>query len=448
MKSRLILLPLVASLGACSGGHDGGPATPTPQPVPSLISGELTKLDTQTGAATIGNHQLNLSGASIGRSADLSQLKVGMLLTVQANPEGVVSQIQFDDLLTAPVTSNKNGKLEVAGFEIVTKQDISKFTLGQMVEVSGYPLDANRIQATYVAADDDIASSIEGAVTQLNDAKTEFMLGNVLVKAQYIDKPELLKNGVWVEVNGTLDADKASDVWTKLTINNADVEIDTPDFADIDGDIEVSGRISWVAQDLTHMVVNQNLAVGILGNTEFEDGNKAQLKPGALVEVEGAWDLNAMRLNASEIEFDGGDHDDDVTVDLPEFEAEGYADYNATTGVITMNGLQFYVNPRTQFEDNLNKDTNFAHQWVEFSGYQQAGEYMVQEVESEAGDNTYHVELEGIVVKDGLNNLTLIGYQTVGNQFNTNLVGKQVEASCERTADNLLDNCRVEIDND
>ncbi|MCL2913909.1 DUF5666 domain-containing protein [Shewanella corallii] len=450
MKSRLLLLPLVASLGACSGGHDEGPVNPpVPEAAPSLISGELTALNKDTGAATIGNHQLNLSNATISRSSDLSQLKVGMLLTVQANPEGVVSQIQFDDLLSAPVTSNKNGKLEVAGFEIVTTQDISKFTIGQMVEVSGYPLDGKSIQTTFIEIESDKDSAveeseIEGAVTQLNDAKTEFMLGNVLVKVQHVDKSEQLKNGVWVEVDGTLDADKTADAWANLRIEQANVQVDTPDYTDVDGDIEISGRISWVAQDKSHMVVNQNLAVGILKSTDFDDDKtSADLIPGALVEVEGNWDTGAMRLNATEVEFEGSD---DVPVELPEFEAQGYADYNADTGVMTMNAIPFYVSPRTQFEDSLNKDRSFTNEWVEFSGYQQGNDYLVQEVESDEID-TSRVELEGKVV-DGVGfSATLLGYQVINNQL-AQYIGKQVEAECDRTPDNKLDNCSVEQDND
>lgn len=443
MKSRLLLLPLVASLGACSGGHDEGPVTPpVPEAVPGLISGELTALNKQTGAATIGNHQLDFKGAALGRSANLlDQLHVGMLLTVQTAADGKVDTVKFDDLLTAPVSFNDGKTLKVAGFELLGVSNINQFKLGQMIEVSGYALDSSRIQATYIAADDDTESSLEGAVTKLNDAKTSFMLGQVSISLDQANNA--LKNGTWVEVEGLMTSKEVAGELTELTINNAMVDIDTPDFAEVDGDVEVAGRISWVAQDLSHMVVNQNLAVGILNNTQFEDGSKAMLKPGVMVEVEGSWDLNAMRLNAAEVEFDG---DDDVSVELPEFEAQGYADYNADTGVIAMNGIQFYVSPRTQFEDGLVKDQSFAQKWIEFSGYQQGQDYLVQEVESEE-QNTFRVELEGMVEAGDKSGATLLGYQTSKDEFKA-FVGKQVEAECDRTPDNLLERCNIEQDND
>lgn len=449
MKRSLILFPLIASLTACGGSDNDSNTTPVnPQPtqLASVISGELTAKTADS--ITIGGNQ-TIKVTTSTRTIDLNQFKIGMMVTVSTK-DNQVAKIHYDNELQAPVTFNDGKTLKVAGLTIVGIKDISQYPLNTIVEISGYPVDGNTIQATYIEKEEltETLSEIEGVVTNLkvdeikDTSQTTFTIGHIQVNMNSINSN--LKNGVWVEVKGIMHGTETHSEITNLTIDNAMVELEhqQPAYDNAKGKIEIEGIISWISKDKTHLVMNQNLSVNIASAT-FDGIFKNQLKPGLMIEAEGLWDTNAQNLKASEIEFDQDDtHVDHIPNLAPEFELSGYANYDAELNTVSINGYSFILTPTTEI-DGIALSNLQGSDWVELSGYEQANQHIAMEVEYDGGVSV-DIDLEGKVInKDGV--ADIFGYQANDNSLNQ-FIGKHVELECTYQGKNIVSNCVQDLD--
>ncbi|QDF68072.1 hypothetical protein FJQ87_16625 [Shewanella sp. SNU WT4] len=455
MKRSLYILPLVAGLSACggSGSDDTIVTPPTPTPLAKVISGELTN-KTATTLSINNQKPIDISGASVNpivsrtqSQLDLDKLKLGMQITISTNGE-VGKSIIFDSLMTAKVEEiNANESLMIAGMTVLTKnariedglkaKDLNK----KFVEISGYPIDGNTIQATYIEIEEDDngnVTELEGLVTDIQS--NSFKLGKVTVEALG-QLPSNIKQGDWVEVEGILAVNEIGKSYT-LSAKASDIEIDNPSYDGLlgdDDDLEVEGIISWVSPQMDHLVINQNQSVAILNSTKFEKGNKNNLKVGANIEVEGTWDLAAANIKASEIEFDNkGDATD---IENAEFEVPGTPVFNSELNTLTMNDISFTLTRYTEFENVVKNDLT-GKTWVEMSGYEQNGQYIVLEVESDNDNEQY--EIEGIVTT--INEVkSLFGYIANDNSLNNYNVGQRVECNL---VNRELSECKLENEDD
>ena len=449
MKRSLVLFPLIATLTAC-GGSDGDASTPQPTKLASVISGELTAKTADT--LTIGGKQtikvadgadITVPTTSGSKSINLEQLKIGMMLTLKTE-NNQVNSINYDELLTAPVTNfdatTKN--LTMAGMTVITKNAVLEKSLtldaslkGKLLEISGFAIDGNTIQATYIETEDGNTSELEGMLTDLDVINKTFKLGAVTVNYAQAELPENgLKIGNQVEVEGQLN--------DQLVLTASKVEDNTADYQDADGAIEVEGIISWVSKDFSHLVMNQNLSVN-LSSARFDGISASQLKPGMIIEAEGNWDLNAQNLKATEIEYDKDDnHINDISNLAPEFELLGKAIYRSDLNTITINNQSFILTPRTEVEDIALTELK-GQDWVEVEGYEQAGQHIAMEIEYE-GNTPTEFEIEGKVIsKDNI--AQIFGYQANDNSLNK-FVGKHVELECTYQGSNTISNCVKDID--
>ena len=426
--ASLTLIPLVASLTACGGSDNNDSGQPVIPAAAASISGELEAVS--GSILNINGRSLDAAGARF-EGTSLSELKPGMVLDIKTE-KGIATDVILNSELQAPVSNIDGDVLTMAGIRVLTKEarfddglSLSAIKVGDMLEVSGFYLDGDQLKASFIEQSDDSHSELEGVVTALSTAAKQFKLGKVTV--DYSASSISLNNGDLVEVEGLLDG---------LNLKACSIEKQNREHNQGD-EIEAEGLISWMSQDGSHLLLNQQTSVAITGQTRFEDGSAADLKVGNQIEVEGSWDLGAMNLVAKEIEFE---HKGDIGFELDEreFEAPGFATLDAN-GRISLNGISLTLSSAAEFDDLLPADVNGSN-WVSLSGYEQAGEFIVTEIETEL--QSVRIELEGEVQAFDAQ-AGLFGYQTVDGSLNA-FVGKHGEFECTLGANQQISGCVID----
>ncbi|MBY5993367.1 DUF5666 domain-containing protein [Ferrimonas balearica] len=417
---RLLLPALLATtLGAC--GSDSAPdARPESTTLPAVIQGPLTRVDGTD--LILLNTQVPAGQAHVemaDQGASLSALKPGMVVTVQTDGHQAI-EVDYDPLLRGPVSEQSDTRLVVAG-QTVWTDAARQHAPGRWVEISGH-YQGNGIQASYVGASDPSAEiQLEGQLTQLDREAKRFHLGPLSVAYRHAAVDGLLTEGGWVEVSGTLDG-------SELVASEVESEAG-PDHDSADR-LTISGLISWVNQDATLMILNQQWPVALDSRTEFEHGSPATLTVGQWAEVEGRWQAEDRRLLATELELGIGDAP--APAPQPGFEVTGRAQIDA--GQLTLNGIPLVLAPNAQFEDGLNHVT-LDGEWVELEGYQQDGQFLVMELER--ADPGPTLELEGPVTRDPA---TLWGYDSIDDSLAI-YAGQWVKLKCQYGGAEILSQC-------
>ena len=452
MKKSFLLLPLVAGLTACGGGSDSSSTSTTPPvpptavlSLPSVISGELTQYAVDTGAATVGNYNVNLADLPVQRSMSAPELHVGMVLTLQTDGASKVTQIRYDDLLRAPVTGVDitNKTLTMAGMTVQTEGAVwargltLETAMGKLVEVSGYMVDDQTIQATYLELEDSFEpGEMQGIVSELDTTAKTFKLGAITVDYSKVPFTLDLFNGEWIEVEGTFDG----------TILIADkIELEYLDYDD-DASMDIEGRVTASGTDW--LVINGSRKVSLTPATRYKGrglSSAADITVGMHLDIEGVWHTSSKTLIAYEVELDDDDDFDDdfdslllpPTTNSHEFEVEGKATYDAGARMLSINGFPFQITSRTELEGAFSFE-QLTGLWVSISGYNN----LAMEVDVERMEGT--IELEGVVAADN----TLWGYQANDGSLN-NLAGRYVQVECiyqGGASEREVYLCRLELD--
>ena len=311
---------LALVLTACGGGGGGGtastPSTPAPAPtedgsgdgttteVPERrLSGSITGF----GSVFVGGVKFETDDAEIiidGEPASERDLAVGMVVLLDGTVNddgstGTATRIVYDDELTGPIESiepSADGDallLVVLGFNVIVERtgtvfdDVTFETLavGDVVEVSGFPQEGNRLRATRIERKDDFvpgSTEVELKGIARNVTADSFTIGAVTVDTSgaFIDEDDAaLADGVRVEVYGTL-ADGV------LTATEVDTE-DGPAGGLSEGDaVSIEGAISAYVDDSDFRV--RGLPVDA-GNAARSPADLA-LADGTIVRVSGTWD--------------------------------------------------------------------------------------------------------------------------------------------------------------
>ena len=459
MKKLSILLPVVALLSACGGSDSNGdtvsPPTPPVTQLPEIINGELTALNKATGAATVGRYNVDLRHLNSTRSIieTLEHLEVGMVLTLRTDGALTVESVVYNDLLVAPVVSYDAdaGKLVMAGKTVLTQGAklevgllLGEGLIGKILEISGFTIDQNTIQATYIELDEQdippgqaVFGEIEGVVTNLDDSAKTFNIGPMTIDyaGAFVLFP--LQNGSWVEVAGSFAGN---------SITATAIELEEYDYAD-NATIDVEGRVTQVSTDkvtgrVTKLLLNGSRTIDLsLNSVKYEDfpyssaGNPI-IKSGMSIEVEGRWVNNT--IQALEVECDYGcQNNPTVPPTIPttppigngEFNVEGMATFNAATNTISLNGFSFVVGQFAEWED-IHPTNWTTPTWVSLSGMMDTQTNLVWEIENE-----YHpeneIDLEGIVAVDA-GVYSLWGYRAADNSL-ANITarwGMRVDVEC------------------
>ena len=316
----LIVLCAVLLLISCSnsGGGIGGTGIISSGTVSAHGSIIVNGLEFDTSDAVV---IVNGENVGTGDPTVLSYLDVGKVVLVEGTGDmddiiAVADRVTYFDNVAGPVESivdidGTTREIVVLGQSVVlnvltifkSSPDFDfafdTIALNDLVAVSGLVDDAGAIRATFIEKTGVFVPGnivgVTGFVASLDvDLKT-FQINSLIVDYSGIDPNDLpadFSDGAWVEVEGTLDA--AGGEMTAESIEPGD------DIGEVDSDqIEVLGFVTDVDSATEFIIGNQMVQVD--GNTEYVDGDAADILPGSKLEAEGY--LEDGILYADEVEF-------------------------------------------------------------------------------------------------------------------------------------------------
>ena len=317
-----------------------------------------TEFDTSNAAIIVNGEEI---GA--GDEIVLDNLDIGRVVTVEGTGNlddisAVAVRVIYNDNVSGPVENihdiDATTKEIVVLGQLVRVNAITKFkgtdfdTVAQndLVEVSGLVDDTGAIRATFLEKTGEFMSGnvvgVTGFIVNLDIGLKTFEINDLTVNYASIDSgdlPQGFADGIWVEVEGTLDAAGGEMRATSIQLGD--------ELGDGNSDqIEVLGFVTDIVSDFEFTVGNQ--VVQFDATTLFVDGTSADILLGTKLEAEGR--LVDGILFADEIEFWGPDQievegivDEVAFIDgFPEFKFEGRDDQVVQT------------NEETEFEDVSN----------------------------------------------------------------------------------------------
>jgi len=322
---RLIAICSVLLLSSCGGGGPstgggiGGTGIISSGTVSAHGSIFVNGLEFDTSDAVI-----IVNGENVGTGDQIVRdyLDIGKVVLVEGTGDmddnsAVANRVTYTDNVAGPVeiiadinATTKN--IVVLGqsviLNVLTKfKDTTFENIAQddLVAVSGLVDDEAKIRATFIEKTgvfDPVNNNmvgVTGFVANLDVDLETFQVNDLIVDYSGIDPDDLptdFTDGSWVEVEGTLDA--AGGEMTAQSIEPGDA-ID-----DVDSDqIEVLGFVTNVDSATEFTIGNQMVQVD--GNTEYVDGDSADISIGIKLEAEGY--LEDGILYADEVEFWGPD---------------------------------------------------------------------------------------------------------------------------------------------
>ena len=274
-----------------------------------------TEFDTSAAAIIVNGEEIG-----VGDEIVLDNLDIGRVVTVEGTGNlddisAVAVRVIYNDNVSGPVESihdiDATTKEIVVLGQIVRVNAITKFkgtdfdTVAQndLVEVSGLVDDTGAIRATFLEKTGEFMSGnvvgVTGFIVNLDIGLKTFEINDLTVNYASIDSgdlPQGFADGLWVEVEGTLDA--AGGEMRATSIQPGD------ELGDGNSDqIEVLGFVTDIVSDFEFTVGNQ--VVQFDATTLFVDGTSEDILLGAKLEAEGR--LVDGILFADEIEFWGPD---------------------------------------------------------------------------------------------------------------------------------------------
>ncbi len=381
--SRFKLLPVAAvvgamlSLAACGGGSSG-----SADQTSNTSSGPITSF----GSVYVNGVEYDTDGAAIyveDEAASESDLRVGMMVTIDKDSNGNATSIHHDDDLEGIVLANNiaagqtTGTMDIMGQTVtitadtVFESDVAGITdagmvvAGNIVEVSGHSTGTGLITATRIEVKAvDLATYInthaegvelKGVVENHVLATSKFDIGSMTIDysgAMLSDLAGGITNGIYVEVKST-----AGIVGGELIAWKVEREDDGSIHreGDEDDEYEIHGMVMAMTADT--ITVDSQLVV-INNETEFEDGVRGDIVVGAMVEVEGYFNA-AGDLVAEEIELEDQEATSEMTgtVDIVDAPMPNVGTITlADTTVILVNEETIMHDSR---DEGMTPDTNF-----------------------------------------------------------------------------------------
>ena len=274
-----------------------------------------TEFDTSAAAIIVNGEEIG-----VGDEIVLDNLDIGRVVTVEGTGNlddisAVAVRVIYNDNVSGPVESihdiDATTKEIVVLGQIVRVNAITKFkgtdfdTVAQndLVEVSGLVDDTGAIRATFLEKTGEFMSGnvvgVTGFIVNLDIGLKTFEINDLTVDYASIDSgdlPQGFADGLWVEVEGTLDAAGGEMRATSIQLGD--------ELGDGNSDqIEVLGFVTDIVSDFEFTVGNQ--VVQFDATTLFVDGTSEDILLGAKLEAEGR--LVDGILFADEIEFWGPD---------------------------------------------------------------------------------------------------------------------------------------------
>ncbi len=440
-RQSIIGLAVISALGlsACGGGGGNNAMTSG-----SITSGVITGF----GSVFVNGVEYDTSSSNIvvdGIPADESALEVGMVVTLRGTVDansttGSALSIEYSDELEGIVQLNNysvDGTLKIMGLtiridgttvlesKVAAVSSFDTIQAGNIVEVSGYRLDDNTIQATRVevkkASHSGEEIEVKGAISNLT--ATTFQIGTLTIDYSAVSSLPAggLSDGLFVEVKSIRGIDTGNG---KLIAS--EIELESKGKYGIDGDegeeVELSGPI--VIDTATSDFSINGTKIVVTADTEYEHGTASSIANGVQAKVEGTLNSNG-ELVAEEISFK------EAT------EIELKATISAIgNGTITVMGITVKVDASTLLKDDSSNAVRYfgiddlaVGDRVEINLYQDdaTGDYMAVKLKRKNSGND---QLEGKVDGVGSGLISIGGISVDVSSINTlPSVGDKVEIS-------------------
>ncbi|WP_305371805.1 DUF5666 domain-containing protein [Photobacterium leiognathi] len=372
---KLVLAALVGFvLTGCGGGggsDESKPTPPTPDVQPAAVQGAIQEV--HGNDIIINGRRYTVSSVNYDKqelAEGTSLLKPQMMVQLKRQAKsGVIVELEPTFLGQITNVNHQADTFSINGVNLSFAGLSNEINNDDWVMVSALPMATNnglsyKVLSVIEVENTDLAGhyELEGAIAQLGNESSIFKLGQVTVDYSNISLPVGIKNGDWVEVTGQ---------YIKPNFIASEIELETYD--ESDNDHEIEGIITKVNSTKTVFELNARGSFLVDSTTRFEDGNKANLVVGELVEV------TVVKGIAKEIEFErdfGGE-----TGNWSEFEREGYVS-SVSYDHFMIVGETFYVDAYTEFEDNLKLET-LNGVYIDVEGVIIDGKKVAREIERE-----------------------------------------------------------------
>lgn len=428
MFSGLVMVGVSVLFAGC-GSDSSDSGTGNDATTLARIIGPVESISYDDETLSVNGHQLDGSAATVSYDDntfsfnDLAQGMVVEAIVSGTQAQRVSQQITLQPVLSGPVTAVSADSITVNGVVVATSG--SGFAVGDWVLVFAMLQPDDSWQVLHVAKTPSLTSAeLEGGISQLDTAGSTFLLQTVKVDFSnaVIDDSRPLLDGAWAEVHGQFSGDTF--VASRIEVKQG---------RDVSGS-EFEGIVTWVSDDGTEFEVGGYLRVKVDGSTVFDDGSPADLKPGAIVELD-LVELNG-QLVATKVDFESqasGSSPSVPTSTSFEFKVEGEASFAGNQ--LTINQIPFIVDANTEFVDGLSL-SSINGMWVEIQGRSLNGEHRAKKIDQESKDS--EISLEGVVSSG-----SLWGYSATDGTLDS-FEGKWADVECRRSESNELSQCRNE----
>ena len=402
-SSVLFGLTLAGCGGGASSDNNITPVTLTPTPTPDPV---VIKTGIITGFGSIhidgkryltDNAKFTVNGQA---GSNIDQLYVGMKVSIATNevdsetPEAV--SVNYAAEIEGVITSidRNNQQIFVSG-TTVTYSDLTHFiqttenllTVGDRIEVNGYPAADGRYLATAIKLDTDtnnVADSYTtGTISNLDTTAQTFSLNALTINYASAIIEGTLSDGQLAKVEGVvLDSIMNATEIEILSITNIRAQ-----YTDDISALEIEGLVT--ALDLANNTLAINgLSVLLGAQVSYEDGVAADLQVGQFIEVKlGQNDeVVGIQFKRNEYYIDGKVKGSIEAIDL-------------TNNTLTLNGQVYQVTATTRFEDDDDQYINLAglqlNDLIEVVFSQNNDQNMIQRIEREREqefDNEWEIE--------------------------------------------------------
>ncbi|MEC8926435.1 MAG: DUF5666 domain-containing protein [Pseudomonadota bacterium] len=363
-KRSLLVIALSSALAACGGsdsstdsstGDNGGGNETASSTI--VTEGVITGF----GSVYVNGERYRSDNATIAldnaQSGTESDLKVGMVVKMKATRSGnetpEASEIEYEEEIQGRVDfiDIDNQAFTVLG-QTINFDDVTEFVgvtdstlaVGDFVEISGYLNEDGEFYATLVELEsDEDELKVKGNIAGLDTDAQTFMLGELTIDYSQANFEELtaddLQDGLAIKVEGS-QYDSTSDTLIADSIEQKDSRLDD----DVD-ELEVAGVVGNYDAAAGTFVI-KGYQVTLDDDTEFDEGEEADLSSGVRIKVEARNDGESWV--AEEIEFQ-------------EYRAVGrtegaVSEIDADNGLITVNGIEFLTTSQTRYKDDSDAD--------------------------------------------------------------------------------------------